>query len=328
MKKSLLPILSALLPALVWGQGIATSFQVMRLPASAHVAALGGEHISLAADDAPSVGFANPALYAGAASNAVGLQYMTMPAGGSHFGAQYVRAFGDRHTAAVTAACLSYGSMDETDQQGVKSGTFTPKDIQLGVGYSYLLSDLVSGGASLKMVSSSYGSYSSLALAVDLGLNYYDPDLDLSLSAALQNIGRQVKTFDEGGPRQHLPFNAVVGGSFALAHAPVRLTVTMTDLTRWSQKDYFTASGAKLGFGRMLANHFVVGADVVVSESITLSAGYNLRRAYELKQAGESHWAGLSGGATLSLRRFKFGVSYAQYALSSASLGVNAAYVF
>ncbi len=326
MKKTAVLILSFVSLTAAYGQGIASSFSVLRLPASTHVAALGGEHISLAVDDAPSAGFANPALYAGVEPKSLGLQFMTLPDGGSHFGAQYVHAFGERHTAAVTASCLSYGSMDETDEQGIKSGTFTPKDVSIGIGYSYLLADLLSGGANLKFVSSSYGKYSTLALAVDLGLNYYDPDLDLSLSAALLNIGRQVKTFEDG-ERQHLPFNAVVGGTWGLAYAPVRVSLTLSDLTRWKASDYFTA-GKKLKFTRLAINHVTVGVDVVLSRAITLSAGYNARRAYELKQAGGSHWAGLSGGISLSLRRVRFGVSYSQYALSANSLGFNAAYTF
>lgn len=326
MKKALFLILPLLSLATARGQGIASSFSVLRLPASSHVAALGGEHISLAADNGPDAGFANPALYAGVEPHSLGLQFMTLPDGGNHFGAQYVHAFGERHTAAVTASCLSYGSMDETDEQGLKSGTFSPRDISFGVGYSYLLSDCFSGGANLKFVTSSYGRFSSMALAVDLGLNYYDSDNDVSVSAALLNIGRHVKTFEEG-TRQHLPFNAVLGGTIGLSHAPVRVSVTLSDLTRWRQKDYFTA-GKKLGFGRLAANHVIVGVDVLLSEAVTVSAGYNMRRAYELKQAGGSHWAGLSGGLQLSLRRLKFGINYSQYALSAGSLGINAAYVF
>ena len=326
MKRTLIFIISLFSLAHAFGQGIASSFSVLRLPASTHVAALGGENISLAADDAPATGLSNPALYAGAEPRTLGLQFMTMPDGGSHFGAQYVHAFGDRHTAALTASCLNYGTMDETDLQGIKSGTFSPKDISMGVGYSYLLSDRFSGGANLKFVSSSYGQYNSIALAVDLGLNYYDPDNDMSLSAALLNIGRQVKTFEDG-ERQHLPFNAIVGGTIGLSHAPIRISVTLSDLTRWKAKDYYTA-GKKLSFGRLAANHVTVGVDVLLSEAITVSAGYNARRAYELKQAGASHWAGLSGGINLALRRIKLGVSYSQYALSAGSLNVNAAYSF
>ncbi|MBQ7634559.1 MAG: type IX secretion system protein PorQ [Bacteroidaceae bacterium] len=326
MKKALLLTFFALSLTIAHGQGIASSFSVLRLPASTHIAALGGEHISLASDNAPSAGFANPALYAGVEPMSLGLQFMTLPDGGSHFGAQYVHAFGNRHTAAITASCLSYGSMDQTDEQGIKSGTFTPRDISIGVGYSYTLTDLVSGGANLKFVSSQYGDYNSLALAVDMGLNYYDPDNDISVSAALLNIGRQVKTFEEG-ERQHLPFNAVIGATVGLAHAPVRISLTLSDLTRWKSKDYFTA-GKKLGFARLAANHVTVGVDVLLSQTITVSAGYNARRAYELKQAGGSHWAGLSGGIQLSLRRFCLGLSYSQYALSANSLGVNASYTF
>ena len=36
-----------------------------------------------------------------------------------------------------------------------------------------------------------------MAVGVDLGINYYDPDRDLSLSAVVTNLGGQVKRFNE-----------------------------------------------------------------------------------------------------------------------------------
>ena len=37
------------------------------------------------------------------------------------------------------------------------------------------------GGIELKGIYSSYADYSAFALATDLGINYYNPDRDLSL---------------------------------------------------------------------------------------------------------------------------------------------------
>ena len=61
-----------------------------------------------------------------------------------------------------------------------------------------------------------------------------------------------------------------------------------------------------------------------------MGAGYNLRRANEMKIVHDddesSHGAGLSLGAGLTLDRFKLGVAYGKYHVSSSSLIVNAAY--
>ncbi len=302
----------------------------LRLPVSAHTAALGGENISLI-EDTPTAGWTNPALYANVSDLSVGLDFMTYTAGSTWMGAQFVKAAGERHTFAANARYMNYGSMDETDAQGNVTGTFGAKDIIIGGAYSYLLSDRWTGGAAAKFVFSNIASYSAVAFSIDLGLNYYDEDNDLSLSAAVQNLGVQLKPYADR-PRAHLPFVMDLGMTKGVAHLPVRVSLTLTDLTRWSGSYYFypdavtEGKDGKVGFFRKAINHFVVGLDVLPTQNVYLSLGYNFRRAYELKAAGSSHWAGISAGAGVSTRRVKFGVSYAKYHQAGNSFMVNAAY--
>lgn len=307
----------------IFAQEGSFSQTALRLPASSHVAALGGENISII-EDAPWSGWANPALYANISSRSLGLDFMTYASGSVWAGAQYVHAFGERHTGAVSAQMMHYGTMDETDASGNLLGEFSPKDMVIGIGYSYLLSDRWAGGAALNMMYSKYADFSAFAVAVDLGVNYYDEEKDFSVSATMRNIGAPLKTFDDRTER--LPFNLQLGFTKGIAHAPVRLSVTMTDLTRWANSDYFHPEDEKLSFAKKLINHFVVGVDVLPTDKIYLSAGYNFRRAYELKAAGSSHAAGLSFGAGLQLKKFKVGASWAKYHLSASSLMFNVGY--
>jgi len=75
------------------------------------------------------------------------------------------------------------------DQQGAEMGTFSAKDIIAGIGYGYVLSNNWAGGANLKVVHESLGDYAAAALAVDVGLNYYNESEGLSLSMVLRNAG-------------------------------------------------------------------------------------------------------------------------------------------
>ena len=236
MKKTLFYILCLLSVTSVWGQESSSGYNTMKLPTSARVAALGGENISIVEDDA-AIAWHNPALLANVSSNVLGLNFMTYFADSKWMGAQYVRAFGDRHTGSITAQMMSYGSADETDVQGNVLGTYSAKDIYVAPSYSYLFSDKWSGGATLKMAYSSYADYSAMAVGVDLGLNYYDEETDLSVSATLKNIGAELSSFHDR--EQHLPFMAQLGVSKGLAHMPLRLSLTLTDLTRWSSRYYF-----------------------------------------------------------------------------------------
>lgn len=325
MKKILILALNALFCTLSFAQESASSLYVLTLPTSSHVAALGGENTSVI-DTQPGIVVHNPALLANMDANVVGLEFMTYAADTKWMGAQYARAFGDRHTGAVFVNYLGYGSMDETDEMGHVIGTFSPKDMVVGVGYSYLLSDKWSGGANFKMAYSKIAEYSSLALDFDLGLNYYDADKAISASVVMRNIGAQVKTFD--GVVERVPFNLEAGFTKGLAHLPVEFSVTLQDLTRWKKKDYYSPDAEPIKLTRMALNHIVFGVEVKPANFMYIAAGYNFRRAYELKAAGSSHMAGLSAGVGINVRNFKFGLTWAKYHMSTNSIMGNLAYSF
>lgn len=332
MNIKIFSLLLAVLPATALAQEYASAFNTLRLPASSHAAALGGQNVTLIEDE-PTAGWYNPALYANVSDLSASLDFMTYAAGSTWMGAHFVKAFGERHTMAVGAQYMNYGKMDETDEAGNTLGQFSAKDIVIGAGYSYLLSDRWTGGANLKMMVSNLADYTALAAAIDVGVNYYDDENDLSVSASLQNIGTQLKAYHDG-QRTHLPFTLALGFSKGMAHLPVRFHVTMTDVTRWKSSYYVLPENKdkdksdKVGFGKKALNHFVLGLDILPTDYLYLSVGYNFRRAYELKASGSSHLAGLSAGAGVNVKHFKFGVSYAKYHQASNSIMANVGYAF
>ncbi len=302
------------------------TFAVLNLPTSSHVAALGGHNITTV-EDTPWAGTSNPALYASVADRSLGLNFMNYAASTRWLGAGYVMAFGERHSVAITGQYLDYGSMNETDESGTTIGRFSANNLVLGGAYSYVLSDYWAGGAALRFSTAKLADYSSTALSVDVGINYYDELTDLSFSAVLRNIGAQLSRFDDR--TENLPFTAQLGVTKGLENLPVRIHVTLTDLTRWKSSDYYRANtDEKLSFSRLALNHVIVGLDLLPTDYLYLSAGYNFRRAYELKAAGSSHGAGLTFGAGLNLSRLKLGLSYAKYHLASSSFMVNAGFGF
>lgn len=324
--------IALLLQLLLFGAGVAhaqestSSFNALKLPTSTHAAALGGRNISLIDDDA-ALGWTNPALYANVSDRTVALDFMTYISSSAWMGAQFVKAVGERHSITVLAQYMNYGSMDETDESGNVLGTFSAKDIIVGAGYSYLLSDCWAGGANCKFLVSNISDYTAVAMSLDLGLNYFDAETDLSISAALQNLGIQLKPYDDG-LRAHVPLTLELGLTKGLAHLPARIHVTLTDLTRW-RSSYYTlpdADSESLSFGRKALNHVVLGLDILPADCLYLSLGYNFRRAYELKASGSSHLAGFSAGGGLHIRAFSFGISYAKYHQAGNSLMFSASY--
>lgn len=289
-----------------------TAYNFLRLPVSAHAAALGGDNISLVDDDATLI-FQNPALINDVSDRTINLNFMTYMEGAKTASAAFLKAAGERGTWGVTAQYMDYGSMKETTADNQELGTFSARDIAIGGTFAYALTNELSGGVTTKFITSYIGSYNSLALGVDLGINYYHEDYDLSLSAVARNLGGQFKAYKDDFDR--IPLDLQIGATKRIGHSPLRVSATMSRLNDWSE-----------GFGR----HFAIGADVLLGQSIYVAAGYNFRRASEMKisdaEGSSAHGAGLSIGAGLSLERFKLHVAYAKYHVSSSSILINISY--
>ena len=299
-------------------------FSFLNLPTSAHVVGLGGRNISVADDDI-SMGFHNPALLAGVSDRTVGLNFFTYMKGSNAGSAAYAQAHGERGTWGVSAQFVGYGSMTETTASGEVLGEMNALDMALGGSYCYLLGGNWSGGVTGRFIYSHYGEFTSCALAVDLGLNYYKKENDLSFSAVARQIGGQLKAF--GDRHERLPFGLELGLTKGLGHAPIRFSVTLSDLTRW-KSDYYYSAGKKISAGRILTNHFCVGVDILPVSFLHISAGYDFRRAYEMKAAGSSHGAGLSVGAGVKVRRFNISLAYAKYHVGAPTFSTSLAYSF
>lgn len=312
MKKGVFTIIAVLIALLTHAQESETAYNFLRLPVSAHAAALGGENISLNADDATLI-FHNPALMNFVADKTINLNYMTYMEGAKAASASFVRGVGERASWGVTAQYLDYGKMKQTTYDNIEIGEFSAKDICIGGAFAYALTDMISGGITAKFITSSIADYHSMAVGVDIGLNYTDSVGDLSIAVAAKNLGGQVKAYDD--EFEKIPFDLQVGVTKRLTNSPFRFSATLSRLHDWDQ-----------GF----IKHLALGADVLLSETIYLAAGYNFRRAHEMKitegDGSSNHGAGISFGAGISLERFKLHIGYGKYHVSAYSLLFNASY--
>ncbi|MCQ2293412.1 MAG: type IX secretion system protein PorQ [Bacteroidaceae bacterium] len=303
------------------------TMEVLSLPSSPRAAALGGENVSVV-DDNAGLALHNPALLYNVSPRTLSFDFMSYASGATMMGAQYVHAFGERHSFTGLARYLSSGSMDETAADGTVIGSFTPKDIMFGAGYSYLLNDYWTGGANLKFVYSHLADFSAFSMAVDVGLNYYNPDKDLSFGIVAKNVGAQIANYNDCTER--VPFSLQTGISKAIGHSPVHVNVTAVDLTKWNHRQYYTTNeDGTVKWTTNVLNHFVVGLDYKApSDLFWLSLGYNFRRAYELKAAGSTAFAGITAGGGIHVKGFSLGLSYARYHRAASSIMVSAAYSF
>jgi hypothetical protein len=313
MRKTLFVVIASLTVLAADAQESQEVYSFLRLPVSAHVAALGGDNISISDDD-PALIFHNPALIANVSDKSLNLNYMTYMEGVKTASASFVKAYKERATWGVSGQYMDYGTMKETTAENTQTGDFRARDIAVAGSLAYLLGSRFSGGITARFVSSTIGNYSSAAVAIDLGANYYDEESGWSVSAVAKNLGGQIKAYDD--EFEHIPLDLQIGFTKRLIGSPLRLSATLTRLNNWDQ-----------GFMK----HAAIGADLILADYLYLAAGYNFRRADEMKitdseDTTSSHGAGLSLGGGLQLQRFKLQIAYAKYHVSASSLVINATY--
>lgn len=314
MKKCVFTLFLGLFSTTLQAQDSQTEYNFLRLPISAHAAALGGDNITIIEDD-PSLMFSNPALAASVSDMTVGLSYMNYMKGANYMGASFTKAMSDKATLAGGIQYMNYGKMKEVDENNVQLGEFNASEIAVEAIFSYELAKNLVGGITGKFITSYIGSYNSIAVGVDLGLNWYDPEREWSVSAVAKNLGGQVKAYDDNFG--NMPFDLQLGVSKTFAALPVRVSATLVDLTHFNYR---------------FINHLNLGAEVLLSESLWIGGGYNFRRANDMKigvgDNESSHGAGFSFGGGINLERFKLNLSYGKYHAASSSIMVNLAYVF
>ena len=226
MKKAIIVILTLIACQHIVAQESRSAYNFLRLPVSAHAAALGGDNITIIDDDQMLI-FSNPALLASVSDKTISLSYMNYMAGTSMAGAAFNRVVKEKASWAASAQYIGYGTMKQTGTDGTQLGEFSAKDIAVAGYFSYMLSERIVGGITAKFVTSYIGNYSSIGMCVDLGLNYYDPDHGWSVSLVGKNLGGQLKAYDD--EYDPMPIDIQLGVSKRFAHTPFRVSATLVD---------------------------------------------------------------------------------------------------
>lgn len=292
-----------------------TSFDVLDLPVSSHINALGGNNISIIEEDV-TVMYHNPALLGQEMNMQFAANYMRYVAGINLGGVSYAQAVRRHGTWAAGLQYAGYGSMRQTDATGVITGTFSPKDLLISGLYSHDITSSLRGGIHAKLLYSSYESYSALALFFDLGINYYNVDRDLSLSVVFKNLGGQIKKYDTQNIA--MPWDIQLGLSKTMRHIPLRFSMTIQHLTKWHlpfEKVNHDTGEMKVqdSFFSNLFRHLAFGLDYIPNRNFYLALGYDCKRKGDMAAAGRRIFSGVTVGAGVRVKMFGIDVSMAQH---------------
>lgn len=327
ISRKLLFIICLAVSARALGQDGSTAYNFLNITSSSKIYGLGGVNISLVDDDIMTTD-QNPALLGGEMSNQVGVNYMHYVGGSNFAGFKYAHKAGEFGAWSVGVQYFGYGSMKETDESGTILGTFSPSDLSFGGKYSHSITDRLRGGIALNFLYSNYGEFNAFALATDLGINYYDEEKDLSLSATVSNLGGQVKRFNNSYDR--LPVDVRLGWSQSFGTFPVRFSITAWNLTKWHLPYYETGDGTtdtefkvRDKFASNLFRHLVFGADLISNENWYLGLGYNYKTRTDMSTYSRSFLSGLSLAGGLRVKNFGVGLAFAQPHSGATTFMVN-----
>lgn len=313
-------------------EGGSTAYNFLNVTSSAKIYGLGGVNISLVDDDI-TVTDQNPSLLGAEMSNMVAFNYMHYIGGSNFAGLRYGHSAGEHGAWGVNVQYFGYGSIKEAQPDGTITGSFSPKDVAFGGTYSHDITDRLRGGINVKLLYSGYADYTAFAVATDLGINYYDPDRDLSLSAVVANLGGQVKRFHESYDR--LPFDIRLGWSQSFGTFPLRFSITAWNLTKWKLPYMEAGDGTeanepkmKDGFMSNLFRHLVFGIDLISSPNYYISLGYNYKTRTDMSTYSRSFISGFSIGGGIKVKNFGVNLAFAQPHTGATTFMVNLSYNF
>jgi Type IX secretion system protein PorV len=200
-----------------------TVMQFVKIGIGARQTAMGEAAISVVRD-VNSV-FWNPAGISGIQSGEASFSYNQWFSGLNYLSAAAGYTLGDVGTFALSATSLDYGDIPEalvTVPSGSADtrtgGTFTGRDMMLGVTYSRQFMDRLSIGISAKYLHEKLWIYSSSAFAFDVGTFFDTGFRGIRFAMSFQNFGNSVKFLDFGQQQEgyDLPLVFRLGASIDL----------------------------------------------------------------------------------------------------------------
>lgn len=306
-----------------------SAYTFLNLPVSSHANALGGNNISIIEDDVTLID-QNPALLGPEMDLQLALNYMKYVADINIAGLTFAKSVGSYGALGFSLQYIDYGKFTQTESDGTVTGSFGAKDIAFNILYGHDFADRLRGGITAKMIYSSYEQYTALALGIDLGLNYYNPDKEFSASLLFKNLGGQLKKYNN--TQEGMPWDIQLGISKTLEHAPFRISVTAWHLNKWDLSYPAVQDNANLseetiadksGFFSDLFRHLIFGIDFIPTRNVYVAIGYNYKTKTDMKTFGRSFLSGFSAGAGIRVKMFGIGASLAQHHTSGTSFMFN-----
>jgi hypothetical protein len=296
-------------------------FQFLKFPISARMEALGGGSQSIKNNDL-SLAISNPSLIDSSLHKQIVFSNSFFIDGINYGNLAYAHHHPKiKSTLVYTFQYASYGKFDYRDQNGNSLGIFRASDYNLQVGSANYWNRLYYG-LNIKFVISQLANFSSLGLASDLALGYYDTNKNIYFSIMLRNAGIQLKTYNKDQDREKLPLQLDASFAKKFKKLPITLSITAQQLQVWNIS--FPQEESKSAFGTTKPNkkkeiidnlfsHIVFGTEIEAGKPVRLRFGYNHLRRRELASTNKKSMAGINAGIGLNIKQFSLDYAFGAY---------------
>ena len=309
VKLSFLFTLLIITTSISFGQ---TTYDFLRVDMSARAAALGGSFVTN--NDDIDVIFYNPAGMSFLEKSPVSFSFVKHLMDINLFSVAFSAEFENMGRFGTAVKYINYGTFDQADEFGNRTGEFNAGELAFLVGYTNEFSENFYYGANAEFIYSSIADKSSSAVAADLGINYEIPSQQMNLGAAVLNLGTQISSYIN--TKEDLPLDVVIGVSKRLERLPVRLSLDFHQLNKKRDDALQHLKG------------FTVGAEFYLSNVFTLRFGYDNERRSDLKIGSTSGIAGFNGGLGVKVAEYQFDYGYSSLGLVGAMHRVGVSTTF
>jgi hypothetical protein len=301
--------------------GGSNAFQFLQLPASAQVAGIGAENVSVQ-DKNVGLVWQNPALLSDTMNHDLMMMVHPYYAGILHSQLQYATKISSSGLWAFGLSYFNYGKMDQTLADGTVIGTYNPNEFALSASKSHTIG-LFSIGGTLKFAASQVAEYTAAAVVADMGGVFKHPVKDWTVGLVVKNVGFPLKSYTKENDIS-MPFDIQLGTTIKPAHLPVRLSVTAQKLYKYdisyndpslNTQTNFDGTENKKEDSFLLKGfrHMVIGAEVLLGKNFNLRLGYNALIRRELRLESKAGGAGMSWGFMLRVKKFELSFTRAYY---------------
>jgi len=283
-----------------------SGFPILGMEPSARAAALAGSTVALTEANA-GVLFSNPALLTPAVDGRLEFSYLNHVSDINAGWIAYGKDMDSLGTFAVGLRYLSFGSFDERNELGEKTGTFSASDVAVSIGASRPWRNRMRYGASFEIMRSSLASEAASAAALEAGAVFVDEDRRRSFGISLHHVGLVLSSV--GNRSDKLPVDLRIGFTQKLAHLPLLFSVTGYRLHKLDGGPDDAG-----GLSRLLY-HLRFAGEFQFNKAFNVRFGYDHRRHDELRVKSRLDMAGFSTGIGIVISRI--GIDYAYNSWSS-----------